>query len=56
MAQRHLSAVEVEKVHELNRPSPSKSSEVYSFWLVVQLELDWVDFDMFWLSVKYSWT
>lgn len=47
MPQGHFSSIEMEEVHQLHRLALSQSSEIDSFRLVIQLELDWVYLDMF---------
>lgn len=46
VAQRHLGAVEVEEVHELNGLALTQKLVVDAFGLVVEFELDWEDFSV----------
>jgi hypothetical protein len=52
MTKRHLCPVEVEKVHQLDRFAFAQRGEIHSFGLVIQLELDREDFDVFCISAQ----
>jgi hypothetical protein len=47
VSQGHLGCLEMEKVHKLDRPALPKATIVHSLRLVIQLDLDWQDFDVF---------
>ena len=54
MPQSHFSSIEMKEVHKLHRLAFTKSSEIDSFGLIVQLELDRVYLDMFYLSADLA--
>lgn len=47
MPQGHFGTVKVEKVHELHRLAFAQGGKIDAFRLVVELELDRVDLDVF---------
>ena len=50
MPQSHLCSVKMEEIHQLHSLALSQGGEINSFGFVVQLEFDWIYFDVFFQS------
>jgi hypothetical protein len=47
MPQCHFSSIEMEKVHQFHSLAIPQRSEINSFRLIIQFELNWIYFDVF---------